>query len=426
MEQILKILKQMLSPDQAQILLKALKNSNNENFYNFALENIEIICEWLNSKEFQENYTNHPYPPLLNPNYIDTDASRHCAELAWDLNLPLPKHYKFIYISPHGVGAAAFLRYLNEACNVFCLASWMLPYDAKERFCGIRDPIGILKHNWGRDWSKVQRNFQNEFDLTYDYRNYINFLNHKKPEIKINLEELNYSVFIINYLSKYFNQEYIYYLDMEKIKTKNAFQTMEDLAFRFGFTPPCLKESENLFKIQEFRGYIRYLFPITLYANQKDLSNIFSIKSPNNNPNASIDTSTSIAIILDRPHKNSQKINIINEILNNDLSNDMSVYIDKSDLEKLEKNTLFFKQIKNYLYEFLQAIHKTIEHTEDSMMKEEDVLLYFSKNKTLALEFKEIFNKELNNVKQSHPNIIASWKYYQEFEKICKKLDEKE
>ncbi|HEB9337434.1 TPA: DUF2972 domain-containing protein [Campylobacter coli] len=467
MEQILKILKQMLNPDQAQILLKALKNSNNENFYNFALENIEIICEWLNSKEFQENYTNHPYPPLLNPNYIDTDASRHCAELAWDLNLPLPKHYKFIYISPHGVGAAAFLRYLNEACNVFCLASWMLPYDAKERYCinymclndknisdqainiselniinlekylalldphskvicGIRDPIGILKHNWGRDWSKVQRNFQNEFDLTYDYRNYINFLNHKKPEIKINLEELNYSVFIINYLSKYFNQEYIYYLDMEKIKTKNAFQTMEDLAFRFGFTPPCLKESENLFKIQEFRGYIRYLFPITLYANQKDLNNIFSIKSPNNNPNASIDTSTSIAIILDRPHKNSQKINIVNEILNNDLSNDMSVYIDKSDLEKLEKNTLFFKQIKNYLYEFLQAIHKTIKHTEDSMMKEEDVLLYFSKNKTLTLEFKEIFNKELKYIKQSHPNIAASWKYYQEFEKICEELDKKE
>ncbi|EAK5726394.1 DUF2972 domain-containing protein, partial [Campylobacter coli] len=31
-----------------------------------------------------------------------------------------------------------------------------------------------------------------------------------------------------------------------------------------------------------------------------------------------------------------------------------------------------------------------------------------------------MFNKELNNVKQSHPNIIASWKYYQEFEKICK------
>ncbi|EAV9724714.1 DUF2972 domain-containing protein, partial [Campylobacter jejuni] len=25
--------------------------------------------------------------------------------------------------------------------------------------------------------------------------------------------------------------------------------------------------------------------------------------------------------------------------------------------------------------------------------------------------------------KQHHPNIVASWKYYQEFEKMCKELD---
>ncbi|EDO7946277.1 DUF2972 domain-containing protein, partial [Campylobacter coli] len=49
-----------------------------------------------------------------------------------------------------------------------------------------------------------------------------------------------------------------------------------------------------------------------------------------------------------------------------------------------------------------------------------------SKNKTLTLEFKEIFNKELKYIKQSHPNIAASWKYYQEFEKICEELDKKE
>ncbi|EFR8848188.1 DUF2972 domain-containing protein, partial [Campylobacter jejuni] len=24
---------------------------------------------------------------------------------------------------------------------------------------------------------------------------------------------------------------------------------------------------------------------------------------------------------------------------------------------------------------------------------------------------------------QHHPNIVASWKYYQEFEKMCKELD---
>ncbi|EAM0718573.1 DUF2972 domain-containing protein, partial [Campylobacter jejuni] len=26
-------------------------------------------------------------------------------------------------------------------------------------------------------------------------------------------------------------------------------------------------------------------------------------------------------------------------------------------------------------------------------------------------------------IKQHHPNIVASWKYYQEFEKMCKELD---
>ena len=104
----------------AQILLQALQNSNNEKFFTFVLENIEMICTWLNSSEFRDKYlsTKHPYPPLINPEFIETDASRHCAELAWDLNLPLPQHYKFIYISPHGVGAAAFLRYLNQCCIV--------------------------------------------------------------------------------------------------------------------------------------------------------------------------------------------------------------------------------------------------------------------------------------------------------------------
>ncbi|HEC2843417.1 TPA: invasion protein, partial [Campylobacter jejuni] len=219
MQNLLLYIKNNLTPTLAQILLQALKNSNNEKFFTFVLENIETICTWLNSSEFKNRYLSikHPYPPLINPNFIEIDASRHCAELAWDLNLPLPKHYKFIYISPHGVGAAAFLRYLNQCCDVTCFASWVLPPDAKERYClnymclndntitqyainiseinlpyfdkylslldfnskiicGVRDPIGILKHNWGRDWSKVLRNYPSEFNLTYDWRYYIDYL----------------------------------------------------------------------------------------------------------------------------------------------------------------------------------------------------------------------------------------------------------
>ncbi|HEE8992090.1 TPA: invasion protein, partial [Campylobacter jejuni] len=219
MQNLLLYIKNNLTPTLAQILLQALKNSNNEKFFTFVLKNIETICTWLNSNKFRDRYlsTKHPYPPLINPNFIEIDSSRHCAELAWDLNLPLPKHYKFIYISPHGVGAAAFLRYLNQCCDVTCFASWVLPPNSKERYCinymclndntiaqyainiseinlpyfdkylslldfnskiicGVRDPIGLLKHSWGRDWSKVLRNYPPEFNLTYDWRYYINYL----------------------------------------------------------------------------------------------------------------------------------------------------------------------------------------------------------------------------------------------------------
>lgn len=281
MQNLLLYIKNNLTPTLAQILLQALKNSNNEKFFTFVLKNIETICTWLNSNEFRDRYlsTKHPYPPLINPNFIEIDSSRHCAELAWDLNLPLPKHYKFIYISPHGVGAAAFLRYLNQCCDVTCFASWVLPPDSKERYCinymclndntiaqyainiseinlpyfdkylslldfnskiicGVRDPIGILKHNWGRDWSKVLRNYPSEFNLTYDWRYYINYLTHQNHKIKIDINELQQGVFIISYLLKYFNKDNVYYLDMEEIRQSKAFDTMNLLAINFNFTPP--------------------------------------------------------------------------------------------------------------------------------------------------------------------------------------------
>ncbi|MBZ7935529.1 DUF2972 domain-containing protein [Campylobacter sp. B0100352/1] len=445
MQNLLEFIRDNLNPIGAQILLKALKNSHNENFFNFITENINIICTWLNSHEFKENYLNSPYPPLINPDCIDTDSSRYCAELAWDLNLPLPKHYKFIYISPHGVGAAAFLRYLNEGCDVLCFPSWTSPNDAKERYCihymylnsnidqyainiselnipnfdkflnlldpnaqiicGVRDPIGILKHNWGRDWTKVSRNYPRDFNLTYDYRNYIEFLTHnKKTEIKVDFEELNNGVFILNFLLRYFNQDKIYYLDMNSIIPENAFKTLDFLAQKFSFTPPPI-EKQSFFKIQEFKGYIRYLFPITLYANKKDI---------NNRLNPEIDPLNSIAITLDRPRQNEQ-INIIKLVIDDDLSNDIALYIQKEDLEKLTNDTQFFNAVKEYLHNFLFEIKKIDKQNELMMMKEEEVLSSFNSNKTLASKFLNIFQKEYQHLEQNRPDIINSWKYYQKF-----------
>ncbi|MBT0755582.1 capsular biosynthesis protein, partial [Campylobacter upsaliensis] len=69
----------------------------------FVLEHFDEVSLWLNSKEFKEKYEdiNHPYPPLLNPdklndeNYI-LNYEKIPANLAWEMNLPLPRRYEFV------------------------------------------------------------------------------------------------------------------------------------------------------------------------------------------------------------------------------------------------------------------------------------------------------------------------------------------
>ncbi|EAI4952488.1 DUF2972 domain-containing protein, partial [Campylobacter jejuni] len=44
-------------------------------------------------------------------------------------------------------------------------------------------------------------------------------------------------------------------------------------------------------------------------------------------------------------------------------------------------------------------------------------------NKNARVSAKNILDEELVYIKQHRPDIVASWKYYQEFEKMCKELD---
>lgn len=101
----------------------------------------------------------------------------------------------------------------------------------------------------------------------------------------------------------------------------------------------------------------------------------------------------------------------------------MGIYIDKNDFKQLKQNNLLFSTIKHYLHDFLHEIKITIDETESKMMKEKDVIDYFAKNKSLVHTFFNIFENDLNHLKQHRPDIVASWKYYQEFERICKELE---
>ncbi|ELY7257938.1 DUF2972 domain-containing protein, partial [Campylobacter upsaliensis] len=51
-----------------------------------------------------------------------------------------------------------------------------------------------------------------------------------------------------------------------------------------------------------------------------------------------------------------------------------------------------------------------------------DVLQYFKVKPKQAKIYKEILDKELIFIKKERPDIVDSWKYYKEFEKICENL----
>lgn len=427
--EIINFINQNLDQKRAKILLNALKQSNNEEFQKLILNNIQNIILWLNSNEFKI-YENDEFPPLFNPNTIELEASEYCASLAWDFNICL-KNAKFIYISPHGVGAAAFLNLLNHACGVYCYPSWMLEENSKFRYMlnflalmskkqvainiseinindinkyltlidkdtpiiyQVRDPISLLKHSYGRDWSKVRRNYQKEFDINYDYKLYIKYLTPSKTYMNDDFENLLKDTFINHYLLSKINKDKIYYLDMSEISINKAYDTFINLANKFNFTPPPISTKE-LFKRKEFRGYIRYLFPL-----------IFKVDNE-------------INLIIDRYYIDENIINIFDKICQSDLKNDVGIYIQKDKINNFLKHKNY-KKIINYLSNFLNDLKEVIDDTEKQMMSENDVLNYLKENESAKIKLKKILDIETSHIKQNRPDIVNSWKYYQEFEKL--------
>ncbi|ECL6816603.1 sugar transferase, partial [Campylobacter jejuni] len=79
---------------------KAILDNIFHNF-NYFIQNFDLIEEWLLSDDFKERYKkeNHPYPSLLDPKKLNDKNEKinyHNipAELAWEMNLPLPDNYE--------------------------------------------------------------------------------------------------------------------------------------------------------------------------------------------------------------------------------------------------------------------------------------------------------------------------------------------
>ncbi|WP_126267838.1 DUF2972 domain-containing protein, partial [Campylobacter jejuni] len=387
------------------------------------------------------------------------------AELAWEMNLPLPDNYEFVFLSIFGAGSDAmdkflrgckismnarvnnnYNRYLdsyklltnsknynvlvlsghkviNDTDKLFCLIAKKIPY-----LCVVRDPISLLKPlvNHHQNNNQIIR----KIALDFDYKNYIEsaILYHqtfvkngtieysygKEPNLNNLLRYLDGNMNILNHRIESLKHsiEKIHYIDMGDIMQEYAFNTFKKLSQIFHFPKP---EDELLFKAKVCRNDILILLPFILTVFLKDYEII------DNQNKESIEILISTYQI---------STNMINKININHIIFKENAYFDnlvclcnQIDYDILKRHEKIFNRVKRYIHDFIYTMYLQEQNERNKLFKEEDILNYLKKNKDLALKLKGILDKDYIHIKKHRPDIVASWKYYQEFEKMCKELD---
>ncbi|EAL3918561.1 DUF2972 domain-containing protein [Campylobacter upsaliensis] len=423
----------------------------------FVLEHFDEVSLWLNSREFKEKYEdiNHPYPPLLNPdklndeNYI-LNYEKIPANLAWEMNLPLPRRYEFAYTLMHGAGGSSFYWFM-KSLKVECANSWVGDDKAyyKENYKAltqlkndffiwiihyaffhykkslqllssnfpllilVRDPISVFKHLINHQSGSSRK--KNVFDLNDDYALLIpdilytstSYENEKykgEKSIAPNLENLHLhsGTMVFDNVRKTIAHKEVFYIDMQEIMPQNAFKTFTNLAKKFNFTPPNPKE-KDFYKIMHNTGGLVAILDFKVMLDKEISIFVDSAKT--------------------RRYLNQNFMNINEEILGLDPEN-FKLCIEKRHYDLLlEKNELYEKT-KHYLKGLYEYYLKRVEIEKKKLLNEKQILEYFKNNKTLALKFKKAFDIELEHIKTHRPDIVASWKYYKEFEKMCEDFKE--
>ena len=72
-----------------------------------------------------------------------------------------------------------------------------------------------------------------------------------------------------------------------------------------------------------------------------------------------------------------------------------------------------------WLERYVKRLEEVIREEEAKHISMEAILDYLRENAEVRGFFKRTWDAELADIKQKRPDIVASWKYYAEFERIC-------
>ena len=444
----------------------------------FVLEHFDEVSLWLNSKEFKEKYEdiNHPYPPLLNPdklndeNYI-LNYEKIPANLAWEMNLPLPRRYEFIHLSTFGSAYAA-MQSMYSWCGVNALCLWN-PNDAKDTYlyhyarlmCSkekpcciyldgfnlqvlhqikffklidapvsvvavVRDPLAGLKplinHLSGcRPIMRFNLTFSQD-EVLDSVRYYDNTSGEAKRPVVENIKsgasgygKNNAIKFSLASRIYYLNKK-VHYIDMNDISGEKTFDTLKQLAKELHFDPPKEELKETKLKGKINGGDFLGLVPRTLVVYSKDVDRKCKDES-------SLKRSDVVELVITtESHTSLDKIvDLSRELLGELTMESLIIYTTNlKAYENLKKDTKTLQATQIWLQNYVKRLKEVIREENAKRINEEQILNYLKKDKEVREFYRKNWKKELTHIKANRPDIVASWKYYKEFEKMCEDFKE--
>ncbi|OCR13792.1 DUF2972 domain-containing protein, partial [Helicobacter pullorum] len=427
--------------------------------FSYFLENFSEIESWLLSGEFHKRYKKekHPYPSLINPK--TADYKNISAQLAWEMNLPLPENYDFLFLLIHGAGTTSMSYYLTAFCGVslnrrfgdpysqYCDSYKILLEDSKNKkgvilagefttkniadkfyamitkkcpaLCVVRDPISTLKPivNHLTHWN-VQKHgaIIREIDFSLDIDKLVEFKlpflysdNTGYPSLNaINFYDRvkNFNILQYRILALGERLSWIYYVDMAEILPCKTYNTLIKLADRFGFCPPKNSKIFEIILNNSSRHRARYFFPKN-YRVSVGGKNI------------------ALHLRIENGVSNDKFVNCISEFTSSEFLLGEQVgataYILAEDLEKLKADDEAWRKTRDYLKELFYRLDQCCTRDMQKLIDEDKILEFFREesNREVLIKHKAKFDEDLEHIKRYRPDIVESWKYYQEFLKIC-------
>ncbi|WP_412175541.1 DUF2972 domain-containing protein [Campylobacter sp. IFREMER_LSEM_CL1085] len=426
--------------------------------FDFFIKHFDLINIWLSSNDFKEKYKqeNHPYPSLLDPKKLNDQNEKINyksipAELAWEMNLPLPRTYRFVFITGGSCGHMAMFLYFKVlqinrnwtssmeeekykiAYNIFSTSkeynifSCQWSQTTKKLFYLVdaevplvvllRDPIERLKSLTNHIEKHIAK-----FDLTFNPEEVLANKYYKMRDYP-SLEKIDTIINIPNYFDIFQKVAYfkniteIITLDIKDIIGDKCYRTFCNLSKKLNFNYPgeCLKE---IF-ITPFVSKVMDMLPLTLvlYPTNQD-----NEKNKANYPIEIIITFKKMMLYCNQEKLLDMKKKIF--FKNNwDIQDEILFLINKSDKDRFLDDYCLFLHTQEYLEKFMTVFENKVKKERKKLFNENDILNYLKRNKQIRTQLKKALHAEICFIKNINQNIITSWKYYQEFERMCKELD---